>query len=68
MCNCAPSHFIGVSFYQGVFGDDGTETHFEVASVPACILITQPSSKHARMQYTLYVDDREIPESLEDRN
>ncbi len=46
----------------GVFGDEGTETHFAIAGQPAYIRAVSTGRKRTGIVHKLFIEDSEVPE------
>ena len=50
----------------GEFTDEGTETHFIIASTPAFVRAESTGNRRKGIVHKLFVHDSEVPEFLED--
>jgi hypothetical protein len=49
----------------GEFADEGTETHFALGRQPAFIRAVSTGQRRSGIKHSLYVEDTEVPEYVE---
>jgi hypothetical protein len=49
----------------GEFADEGTETHFALGRQPAFIRAVSTGNRRSGIKHSLYVEDTEVPEYIE---